>query len=129
MNWNCFQALKEQRKVWRADYWGILLQPKVLSERAPSLLSNSWKGTDLSKVLWVANSVESVLPSILSMEVTLNDLWVAMMVVMSDGPSDEMTVVSIEMLIVTLAYYLVDLLADYRVDLMVEMSAVLLADY
>ena len=63
------------------------------------------------------------------MEVTLNDLWVAMMVVMSDGPSDEMTVVSIEMLIVTLAYYLVDLLADYRVDLMVEMSAVLLADY
>ena len=63
------------------------------------------------------------------MEVTLNDLWVAMTVVMSDGPSDEMTVVSIEMLIVTLAYYLVDLLADYRVDLMVEMSAVLLADY
>ena len=51
-----------------------------------------------------------------------------MTVVMSDGPQDEMTVVSIEMLIVTLAYYLVDLLAEYRVDLMVVMSAVLLAD-
>ena len=63
------------------------------------------------------------------MEVTLNGLWVAMTVVMSVGPSDEMTVVSIEMLIVMLAYYLVDLLADYRVDLMVVMSAVLLADY